>query len=139
MAQILGTEVMDNKTHTLTQCCFTNVRLPLVIREDSGHGSSAIEGQTPIGQASEKQREVTVDEVPAIVKWIMERAQKEFDTYIPANIHAGAIWVRLSGQIYLEREDFVWAARVLKELCERVLKGEGRSQIKKYTTSSVRW
>ena len=128
MAQILGTEVMDNKTYTLTKCCFTNVRLPLIIRRGSssdGHGSNAIEEQAPIGPVSEKQGEVTVDEAPVIVKWIMERAQKEFNTHIPAKFHAGAIWVRLSGQIYLEHEDFVWATRVLKELCERVLKGEG--------------
>ena len=130
VAQILGTEVMDNKTHTLTKCCFANVRLPLIIsrhNSSDGHGLNAIKGQAPIGPVSEKQGEVTVEEAPVIVKWIMERAQKEFNTHIPAKIHAGAIWVRLSGQIYLAEEDFGWAARVLKELCERVLKGEGRS------------
>ncbi|KAH9880352.1 hypothetical protein IAQ61_000643 [Plenodomus lingam] len=29
VAQILGTHVLDNATHTLTQCCMANVRLPL--------------------------------------------------------------------------------------------------------------
>ena len=121
VAQILGTEFMDNKTHSLTKCCFATVRLPLIISRHSSsdvHGSNAIEGQAPVGPVSEKQGEVTVEEGPMIVKWIMERAQKEFNTHIPAKIHAGAIWVRLSGQIYLEEEDFRWAARVLKELCE---------------------
>ena len=130
IAQILGTEVMDNKTHTLTKCCFANVRLPLIIsrhNSSDGHGSNAIEGQARIGPVSKKQGEVTVEEAPVIVKWIMERAQKEFNTHIPAKVHAGAIWVRLSGQIYLAEEDFEWAARVLKGLCERVSKGEGRS------------
>jgi hypothetical protein len=121
---------MDNKIHTLTKCCFVNVRLSLIISRHSSsdeHGSNAIEGQAPFGPVSEKQGEVTVEEALVIVKWIMERAQKEFNTHIPAKIHAGAIWVRLSGQVYLAEEDFGWAARVLKELCERVLKGEGRS------------
>ena len=130
MARILGTEFMDNKTHTLTKCCFATVRLPLIIGRHSCsdvHVSSATDGQAPIGPVSEKQGQVTVEEAPMIVKWIMERAQKEFNTHIPAKIHAGAIWVRLSGQIYLVEEDFEWAAQVLKELCERVLKGENRS------------
>ena len=130
MAQILGTEVMNNKTHTLTKCCFANVRLPLIISRHSfsdRHCSNAIEGPAPIGPVSEKKGEITAEEAPVIAKWIMDRAQKEFDTHIPAKIHAGAIWVRLSGQIYLAEEDFGWAARVLKELCERVVKGEGRS------------
>lgn len=32
--------------------------------------------------------------------------------------------MRLSAQIYLELENFEWAAVVLQELCERVVKGE---------------
>lgn len=130
VAQTLGTEVMDNKTLTLTKCCFANVRLPLIISRHSsgdGHGSNAIKGQALISATPEKQAEITTEEAHMIGKWIMERAQEEFNTHIPAKIHAGSIWVRLSGQIYLAEEDFKWAARVLKELCERVLKGEGRS------------
>ena len=33
MAEILGTEVMDNKTRTLSRCCFVDVRLPLNIAQ----------------------------------------------------------------------------------------------------------
>ncbi len=29
VAKMLGPEVMDNKTHCLTSCCFANVSLPL--------------------------------------------------------------------------------------------------------------
>jgi len=31
MAEILGTEVLENKTGTLSRCCFVNVRWPLTI------------------------------------------------------------------------------------------------------------
>jgi hypothetical protein len=33
------------------------------------------------------------------------------------------MWVRLSGQIYLERDDFVKAGETLKTLCEEVRAG----------------
>jgi hypothetical protein len=36
------------------------------------------------------------------------------------------MWVRLSGQIYLEVRDFEWVGERLKELCGRVKKGEFR-------------
>ncbi len=130
MADILGTEVMDNKTQTLTQCCFANVRLPLTLsghNSSSEHGLNAVESQTRNSPVAEKSREVTAKEVPVVVKWIMDRAQKQFDTHIPAKVHAGAIWVRLSGQIYLEIENYEWAGRLLKDLCGRILEGEGRS------------
>lgn len=130
MAQILGTEIMDNKTRSLTQCCFANVRLPLTLSgqsPNSAHSLDAFEGQVGEDAVFEQHGVVTAEEVPVVVKWLMDRAQKEFDTHIPAKIHAGAIWVRLSGQIYLEVEDYEWAGRVLKALCERVSKGEGRS------------
>ena len=75
---------MDNKTHTLTKCCFANVLLPLIISRHSssgGYDSNAIERQAPTSPVSEKQREVTVEEAPMIVKWIMGLAQKEFGNH----------------------------------------------------------
>lgn len=54
---------------------------------------------------------------------------KEFDTFIPAKVYAGAFWVRISGQTYLDIENFEWAAKVLQELCERVTRGEGRGKV----------
>jgi hypothetical protein len=44
------------------------------------------------------------------------------------NFYAGAWWVRLSGQIYLTKDDFQWGSDVLKELCERVKKGDWESK-----------
>ena len=116
VAQILGTEVMDNKINTLSNCCFGNVRLPLnFVPRRAIHVE-----ETPV-------RNIYIDEAPAIGKWITERTILDFDTMVPAMFHAGAMWVRFSGQIYLEMKDFEWAGAMLKGLCERVVSGEGRA------------
>ena len=108
LAKILGTQVMQNAQDTLGQCCFTNVRLPLLFDTGRQGGLSGAEG-------------------PNIVKWIMDRAMCEFNTWIPGKFYAGVIWVRLSAQIYLEIKSFEWAAGVLQQLCDRVTKGEWHS------------
>ena len=106
---------MENETNTLSNCCFANVRLPLnfVPRH-------TIQDEEPLG------RNIYVDEAPKVGKWITERTILEFDTMVPAMFHAGAMWVRFSGQIYLEMKDFEWAGATLKVLCERVIGGECR-------------
>jgi hypothetical protein len=48
----------------------------------------------------------------------------EYKTFIPVIFFQGALWVRMSGQIYLDIEDFEWAGRTLKEVSERMGKGE---------------
>ncbi|KAI1473870.1 PLP-dependent transferase [Daldinia eschscholtzii] len=95
VAQILGTEVLDNKSGTMSQCATTNVALPLTV-EKASHASG----------------------------WMMERMIFEYKTFIPLFTHNGRIWARISAQTYLDVEDFEWAGKVLRELCERVEKGE---------------
>ncbi len=137
IAEILASEVMDNKTRTLTECCFTNVRLPLAFSPTGNRSSTAI--TTSSGHAAAKLAELhlqedppdgdlkfSADEAPKMVKWIIERALVDFDIPLMTKFHAGAIWVRLSGQIYVQLEDFERAGEVLKGLCERVGKGEWR-------------
>ena len=106
VAAILGTEVMENSQQTLGQCCFANVRLPL---------GSVQEG-------------LEAGEGPIIVKWLMDHAMTDFDTWIPGKFYGEAFWVRLSAQIYLEMKDFEWAGGVLLKLCHRIIKGEWRCQ-----------
>ncbi|ORY61212.1 aminotransferase family protein-like protein [Pseudomassariella vexata] len=96
MAQIMGTEVLENKTKTLCRCCFTNVRLPLT-SEEAGCPQEAV----------------------ATANWISEKSIIEYDSYLPTRYYNGAFWTRLSGQIYLEHADFEWAAHTLIELCNR--------------------
>jgi hypothetical protein len=119
VAEILGTEVMDNATHTIQRCCFANVRLPLDIGP-----------KTP---SCINDRLIDIIEAPHVASWIMESAMKDFKTYLPTKVHAGAFWVRFSGQIYLEVKDFEWAGHVLKGLCERLMNGEGRAEVMNYS------
>jgi hypothetical protein len=49
---------------------------------------------------------------------------EEYNTFIAVVFHGGTWWVRLSGQIHLEKKDYQWAGRILKELCHRVKNGE---------------
>lgn len=99
-AVVLGTEVMWNDEGT----CFANVRLPLEI----GDGKNQI-----------KESEGFV-----AVSWMMKTLDKEFNTFINIYIHAGSLWARISGQIYLELGDLFWGANVLKSVCQRMSDGE---------------
>lgn len=129
MAEILGTEVMDNNTRTLQQCCFVNVRLPLTITQGAASYDSCF---TPEHQEqgvgnSQSKDEITyirAADASEIAKWMTEKSIKDYETMIPVKFYAGEIWCRISGQIYIEVDDFEWAAYRLKEMCERVSNGE---------------
>ncbi|KAL9591628.1 MAG: hypothetical protein Q9179_007531 [Wetmoreana sp. 5 TL-2023] len=103
-AELFGTEVMENGEKTLTKCCMTNVRLPLKVGEGAGEIKKA-------------------DAFP-VVAWMAQILVNEYDLFVPPYFHGGSFWVRFSGQVYVEAEDFSAAAKVLKGLCERVQKGE---------------
>ena len=102
-AEIMGTEVMENKTNMITKCAFTNVRLPLEVGD----------GQ---GQVLEK-------DMYRVAVWMTAMLTKESDVYSPVFFHARKFWTRFSGQIYLDIGDFEKGARALKKLCERAKKG----------------
>lgn len=102
-SQKLGTEVLENEQGTLGQCSFSNVRLPLDYAKVAG-GDQA--------------------QAVKVAQWLAATLVKEYDTFIAVIIHGGAWWVRLSAQVYLTLQDFEWGATVLKELCQRVEKGE---------------
>lgn len=96
VARLLGTEIMDNAEGTLTQCFFSNVRLPLHAEQ------------------------FTLPERNQITQWITSRLVFDHHTFLAIHYHADAWWVRLSAQVYLELQDFDWAARTLDKLCKQV-------------------
>lgn len=99
-AAILGTEVMGNDKET----CFTNIKLPL-----------------PIGDG---EAEIKVSDVELVREWIVSSFVQDHKTYVGTFTDDNGIWVRISGQIYLELEDIIWGAELLKKLSQRVLTGE---------------
>ncbi|KAI0112475.1 aminotransferase family protein-like protein [Nemania sp. FL0031] len=118
MATLMGTEVLKSKTGTQEECCFTNVRLPLdVVEEGVDDNTSATQGRNG---------GILPEDADLVANWMTERSVNEFDTYIAVRYYAGAFWTRLSGQIYLDRADFAWAAGVLLELCARAQRGDWR-------------
>lgn len=134
VAEILGTEILQNSTRTLTNCCFVNVRLPLKFascaRDSTPQNDAVVEGfaglkisqhELDASESKMKKKIFNPEDAPAIVRWIIERTLIDFDIPIMTKFHAGAIWIRLSGQIYIEMQDFERAAEVLKGLCERVI------------------
>ena len=103
-ANTFGTEVLDNDQRSLTKCAMTNVRLPLKI--GSGKG------------------EIRPMDVSNVINWLAYHLVEDYDTYASIFMHAEALYVRFSGQIYLEIEDYRRGAEALVELCQRVEKGE---------------
>jgi selenocysteine lyase/cysteine desulfurase len=109
-AEMLGTEVMENSTGTLTDCCLSNVRLPLKFEEVANIAAKA---------------GIEEDEVGVLVRnWISKTLVEEYDTFMAVMFYGGGWWVRWSAQVYLELDDFEWGAEKLKELCGKVMKGE---------------
>ena len=103
LAAKFDTEVMENEEQTLTNCFFSNVRLPISFQDDA-HGN--------------------VDEAVKVAQWIAKVLVEEHDTFIAIIFYDDAFWVRLSGQVYLTVEDFEWAAETLLTLCQDVRKGD---------------
>jgi len=103
VAEILGTEVMDNEEGTLTNCPFANVRVPLDI--GGPHG-------------------VRPESIGDVSQFFSTSFVDEYDTFIAVVFYRGHFWARFSGQIYIDVADFEWGAKVLLELCEKI-KGRG--------------
>ncbi|KAM0326543.1 hypothetical protein ACHAQA_006412 [Verticillium albo-atrum] len=97
-AKVLGTEVLDNATGTLTNCAMVNVFLPL-------------EG-------------IAAEDEAAVAAFITRVLREEYKTFLPVGVHGGRWYARISAQVYLGLDDFVWAGETLKAVCERVSKGE---------------
>ncbi|KAI0469001.1 aminotransferase family protein-like protein [Xylaria cf. heliscus] len=124
MATLMGTEVLKSKAGTLEACCFTNVRLPLEVDQESEE------------VVTRQSRGIPHEDADAVANWITERSVNEFETYIAVRHYGKAFWARLSSQIYLDRADFAWAAGVLLELCARARRGDWKSAA---DIASVSW
>ncbi|KAK3290422.1 pyridoxal phosphate-dependent transferase [Chaetomium fimeti] len=114
-AEILGTKVMDNASQSLTRCSMVNVALPLAVQPENG---KALEGELASLPSFPE------SDMSAVTDWFLRRLMDEHNTFIALFVYGGQCWARLSAQVYLELDDFEWAGKTLKEVCERVAKGE---------------
>ena len=99
MAEVLGTEVMKGKDEHELCLNMVNVRLPLP---------------------------------PSVLPYTaaLDRTLRQYmlskGTYVAHFPHGGKVWVRASAQIWNELQDFDYAAKVLKGLCEGIVSGDIR-------------
>jgi len=115
---------MSTKSKTMNECCFANVSLPLLFNTQPEEEKEEEKDGWEQEEGKRKRKVFSVDEAPRIAGWLNRTAVEEHDTYLQLAFVKPAIWVRLSGQIYLELVDFEWVSWRLKELCERIERGE---------------
>lgn len=149
VAEMLGTEVLNNEEKTLTTgISMVNVCLPLdpakLARLHAVHHglgdmaitstpASATECEVEAAQTAGALSSAAISEekpaqAPAfavhVANWMQAQMVKEHKTFMAIGWWDGRFWTRLSAQIYLDFEDFVWAGQVLRELCEKVDRGK---------------
>ena len=116
MAELFGTNILDNKTATLTRCCMVMVALPLDAKKMHEIGAQKGLGKGAVGIA--------------LRDWMSRTWIDDYNTFIQSMFYDGKWWLRMSGQVYLEMADFEWGAKIAKEVCERAEKGEWASKTK---------
>lgn len=117
IAGMLGTEVLDNNGRTLTKCALQNIRLPIGIRSRERYIS-------PKEREGKVETVLVDDHKKALLTHYLQRVMsQEFNTFIPVILYRGNWYARVSGQVYLDEEDFRFGGRVLLDLVERVKNG----------------
>ncbi|KAK4142230.1 putative L-cysteine desulfhydrase [Dichotomopilus funicola] len=121
IADILGTKVLDNASRSLTRCSMVNVALPLAVKLEEGDAEAL---NVDIDEELASRPSFPKSEIPVISGWIQRKLVDEYNTFVSLYVYRGRWWARVSAQVYVELEDFEWVGNVLKELSERVVKGE---------------
>ncbi|CDK26338.1 unnamed protein product [Kuraishia capsulata CBS 1993] len=107
IAELWGTKVLENKEGSLTTS-MVNVEAPIPsdLKEDFLRLC-----KTP--KFVEKMR-AYVDRIQV----------EEFHTYLPCCYHNGALWCRFSAQVYVDVDDFVYAANSFRKAFNRYLESD---------------
>lgn len=147
VAEALGTYVMENEEGhgSLADCAMVNIALPLVVASGSNEDESSLRREADVNEAVPMNisgingnsegpgREMSVKDGETIIhytdaekvwEWMNKALLDDYQTSIPTYTHGGRFWARLSAQVYLDINDFEWAGKALKMLCERVAKKE---------------
>ena len=114
VASSLGTEVMEHhgpEPDRLRDCAFANIKLPFSLLSPSSQTTTSTTSQTPPFP-------LPTSKATFLSRKIEKLLLTDHKTFLPVYEYKGNLWTRISAQIYLDEEDFVWAAKVLKETCE---------------------
>jgi len=129
--EVLGSKyarVLDNKAGTMTRCAIVNVVLPLGVtasEDASGDALAWTEGEKT--EITELPWTQSLQEVGVARQWMLNTMMAEYNTFIPLIVYRNQLLARISAQVYLDMDDFEFAGRMLKELCERVMNEEYKS------------
>ncbi|KAJ5793081.1 uncharacterized protein N7503_009059 [Penicillium pulvis] len=114
VAQILGTDVLGEPASDgerpcrARDCAFANVRLPIVINtSEAGEGTKET-AQWPVLSTLQATR---------FAACLHEKLVTDHSASLGIFVYDSALWIRLSGQIYLELDDYKWLGGILKEIC----------------------
>ncbi|KAK1659744.1 pyridoxal phosphate-dependent transferase [Colletotrichum godetiae] len=104
LVESLGTETFGIPEEE--RVFFAHVRLPVKVGDDASAAH------------------VSLSDVPAVTEWINRQFVETYLTYLSLLFYRGSWWARLSVAVYVDIEDCRYIAKVLKELSERVQRGE---------------
>jgi hercynylcysteine S-oxide lyase len=130
VAEILRTHVMQADDDCdeaeggprLRDCAFANVRLPIAIGVRVSVSVVDEEGEKNPSSLSSPCH-ISPEEMGRVVDYMQATFVHEFATFIAVYGYGGALWARLSGQVYLDLADWEWCGNVLAEVCARVREG----------------
>lgn len=91
---------------------------------------------SPLSPGGIEPTTIKQSEVAQVVNWMQETLINEHNTFVAIFEYHGQMYVRISGQIYLELKDWEWLGGVLKVMCERVGSGEFTKKVELRPTLS---
>lgn len=127
VARILGTGVLSDAEGSITKgMAMVNVRLPL---DPDALQKMASSSAHKDNMHATQDADVNPPWAEHVRAWIGRQFIDGYNTSVPILWWGGAFWTRLSGQIYLEIDDFWEIGRQMDVLCKRVMRGEHLSRV----------
>ncbi|KAJ6440562.1 aminotransferase family protein (LolT) [Purpureocillium lavendulum] len=111
VADVLGTEILENSKGTMTNCSMANVALPVWIGE-KGEGAKATDAV------------VAAEDEGKAFQWMARTMVDDYKTFMSLFVLKNRYWIRISASVYLDMADYEVAGKVLKELSARVANKE---------------
>lgn len=97
--------MIDSPSTRLSQSFKVNIRLPITY---------------PVSTDAQRVKSLVAQQK----KFLYSKLMSDYATQAPGFVHNGQWWVRFSAQIYISLEQFEKVARDLKEVCQRIERGE---------------